>query len=140
MIKALINLDLPEHHLQYLKDKYPQIFFTVCADREKTFEHLKDTEVFIIFFLCTKRMLEAAPKLKWVQAISAGVDYIATDEIQQRGILLTNGRGIAKIHMAEYAFAHSLFDIKKPCQMGCLSNWTEGGISTAKAKAGIKHA
>jgi phosphoglycerate dehydrogenase-like enzyme len=105
MTQALINIELPEKHINYLRQTYSQIQFTVCTDRQKVYDCLKNAEIFLIFFLCTKRMLDAAPNLKWVQAISAGVDYIATDEIRQRGILLTNGRGISKIHMAEYAIA-----------------------------------
>jgi phosphoglycerate dehydrogenase-like enzyme len=35
-------------------------------------------------------MIDAAPQLKWIQAISAGVDYMPLDEIKRRGIVLTN--------------------------------------------------
>lgn len=105
MIEALINLELPEKDLIRLENRFPQIRFTVCTDRDKIFDHLPDAEILLVFFLCTRRMVAAAPHLKWVQAISAGVDYIAMDEIRRRGILVTNGRGIHKIHMAEYTLA-----------------------------------
>lgn len=105
MRQALVHLEMPEADLARLKTRFPQIQFTVCTDREKVLDHLKDTEILLIFFLCTQRMLAAAPKLKWVQAISAGVDYIAMDEIRRRAIVVTNGRGIHKIHMAEYTIA-----------------------------------
>ncbi len=105
MIQALINLELADQHLAHLRQRFPQIDFTVCTDREKVYGCLAETEVLLVFFLCSERMLAAAPKLKWVQAISAGVDYIAVEQIRQRDILLTNGRGIHKINMAEYAIA-----------------------------------
>lgn len=105
MIHALVNIELPESCLARLKTRFPQIEFTMCTDRDLALDLLEDTEILLVFFLCTRRMLEAAPNLKWVQAISAGVDYIAMDEIRRRGILVTNGRGIHKIHMAEYTIA-----------------------------------
>ena len=50
-------------------------------------------------------MIDAAPRLKWIQAITAGVDALPLEEIARRGIRLTNGRGIHTIYMAEYAIA-----------------------------------
>jgi phosphoglycerate dehydrogenase-like enzyme len=46
-----------------------------------------------------------APNLKWIQAITAGVDKLPLNEIKEREIILTNVRGVHKIHMAEYAIA-----------------------------------
>ena len=39
--------------------------------------------------------------LKWLQAISAGVDYLDLNTIQERDILLSNGSGIHSIAIAE---------------------------------------
>lgn len=105
MPEVLINLDLPDEALAALRQKHPQFEFVHCTDRSAIYERLKTAEVLITFFLCSKRMLDAAPSLKWVQATSAGVDYLAVDEMARRNILLTNGRGVARIQMAEYAVA-----------------------------------
>jgi D-2-hydroxyacid dehydrogenase (NADP+) len=50
-------------------------------------------------------LLALAPNLKWIQAITAGVDNLPLKEINDRGIILTNTRGIHKIQMAEFAIA-----------------------------------
>jgi len=105
MTHALIAFDLAEHHVRHLRDTYPKVDFAQSTVNEELFNHLPRTEILLAFFLCTRRMLAAAPRLKWIQAISAGVDYMALDEIRRRGILLTNGRGIHKIHMAEFTLA-----------------------------------
>lgn len=105
MPHALITFDLAAHHLDRLRQQYPRLEIVQSTDREQMFIHLPHTEILLTFFLCTRRMLDAAPRLKWIQAISAGVDYMALDEIQRRAILLTNGRGIHRIHMAEFAIA-----------------------------------
>jgi phosphoglycerate dehydrogenase-like enzyme len=46
-----------------------------------------------------------APNLKWIQALTAGVDFLPLSEIEKQGITLTCGRGIHKVHIAEYALA-----------------------------------
>ncbi len=105
MPEVLVNLDMPDESLAALHQKHPQFEFVHCTDRSAIYERLKTAEVLITFFLCSKRMLDAAPGLKWVQATSAGVDYLAVDEMARRNIVLTNGRGVAGIQMAEYAVA-----------------------------------
>jgi phosphoglycerate dehydrogenase-like enzyme len=103
MSQVLINFDLPAPYIEQLNKKYAQLTFVHCTDRKEAFTYLPHTRILLTFFLCTRKMLDAAPELKWIQAISAGVDYMDLEEIRRRRILLTNGRGISSIHMAEFA-------------------------------------
>jgi phosphoglycerate dehydrogenase-like enzyme len=105
MTSALINFKLPDPYLQQLQQNYPQVEWVRCTDAEKLPALLKETEILLTFLKCDRKMIGVAPKLKWIQAISAGVDFMPLDEIRRRGIVLTNGRGIHMIHMAEYAMA-----------------------------------
>ena len=105
MTRALINFELPDPYFHQLQQNYPQLDWVRCTDSEKLPALLKETEILLTFLQCDRKMIDTAPHLKWIQAISAGVDYMALDEIERRGIVLTNGRGIHKIHMAEYAVA-----------------------------------
>jgi phosphoglycerate dehydrogenase-like enzyme len=105
MTSALINFELPDPYLQQLQQHHPQVEWTRCTDAEKLPTLLKETEILLMFLECNRKMVDAAPKLKWIQAISAGVDFMPLEEIRRRGIILTNGRGIHLIHMAEFALA-----------------------------------
>jgi phosphoglycerate dehydrogenase-like enzyme len=105
MTRVLINFELPDPYFHQLQQNYPQLDWVLCTDSEKLPSLLKETEILLTFLQCDRKMIDAAPQLKWIQAISAGVDYMDLDEIRRRGIVLTNGRGIHKIHMAEYAVA-----------------------------------
>lgn len=51
----------------------------------------------------TEKMLEAGENLEWVQCLRAGVDKYPIDKMNERGIILTNAKGIHRVHMAEYA-------------------------------------
>ena len=105
MTRVLINFELPDPYFHQLQQNYPQLDWVLCTESEKLPSLLKETEILLTFLQCDRKMIDAAPQLKWIQAISAGVDYMDLDEIRRRGIVLTNGRGIHKIHMAEYAVA-----------------------------------
>ena len=50
-------------------------------------------------------MIRQASRLQWIQALTAGVDFFPLTAIKEKGIMLTNGRGIHKIYIAEYAIA-----------------------------------
>lgn len=49
------------------------------------------------------------PQLRWIQASSAGVDYLDLDLFQKHNITLTNGSGIHGIPIAESVFGMLLF-------------------------------
>lgn len=105
MGKVLVKVDFPQHHIERLQNKYKDFEFIVSTDNDKISGYLKDAEVLIVFFRCSEEMLDMAPNLKWIQGLSAGVDKFPLDEIKRRGIILTNGKGVHRIHMAEYAIA-----------------------------------
>jgi phosphoglycerate dehydrogenase-like enzyme len=46
-----------------------------------------------------------APRLRWIQSISAGVDQFPLLELEDRGIALTSASGLHVIPVAEHAFA-----------------------------------
>lgn len=48
---------------------------------------------------------DVAKQLKWVQAISAGVDYLPLQEFQEKNILLSNGSGIHSQSITEHILA-----------------------------------
>lgn len=46
--------------------------------------------------------LRAAKKLKWLNSIYAGLDFLPMDVLTERGITVTNGAGINAVTIAEY--------------------------------------
>lgn len=53
-------------------------------------------------------MLEELPRLAWVQILSAGADKLPLEELHQRGIRLTNAKGVHQIQMSEFALLQML--------------------------------
>lgn len=104
MTAALIFHRVEEGHLQKLKARCPQVTFMACEDTDCLEKHLPETDI-LISFQCDQSMLDRAPNLKWVQALSTGVDSFPRSSLSQRDIILTSTRGIHARHMAEYAIA-----------------------------------
>jgi D-2-hydroxyacid dehydrogenase (NADP+) len=63
-----------------------------------------DAEI-LVTHPCPKEIVLKGTNLKWLQALSVGVDAFPLDTLRARGVIITNGKGIHSIHMAEYALA-----------------------------------
>lgn len=58
-------------------------------------------------------LLPRAPKLKWIQVTSAGVDRYLTDEFKKSGVMLTNVSGIHATPIGEFVIEMMLMWAKK---------------------------
>jgi len=59
--------------------------------------------------LCSAELLEAGPRIRWIQAYSAGVERcVSLPALRERGILLTNMQRVAGPVMAEHVLAMML--------------------------------
>ena len=76
-------------------------FFTVNS-RNSLFQELPDTDIFLTGVV-TKDMADISKKLKWVNALSAGVDNFDLELFRKNNIIFTNSTGMHKIQMSEYA-------------------------------------
>lgn len=55
-----------------------------------------------------EHIVERAPRLRWIHSASAGVDRIATAAVRDRGLTVTNARGVFSRPIAEYVVMMSL--------------------------------
>lgn len=79
-----------------------------CPTRNDLTGHLAETEVLLTSGRLEDDILRAAPIVRWVQTLSAGVDKVPLKQIAERNILLTNARGIHQIQMSEFALLYML--------------------------------
>ena len=47
-------------------------------------------------------IIARAPRLEWIHSFSAGVDRVATPAVRERGLVVTNARGVFSRPIAEY--------------------------------------
>jgi phosphoglycerate dehydrogenase-like enzyme len=106
MIRLAVYFDPPQDFITHLGNISDNIQIIVCTNRDDLKNCLPETEILVTLLSWPDaEMIDLAPKLKWIQALTAGVDFFPLSEIREQGIILTCGRGIHKIYMAEYAIA-----------------------------------
>lgn len=68
-----------------------------------------DTEIWVTYGEdVTKEAVESLSNLKWLSVASAGIEKMPLSYLSERGILVTNARGIHKTPMAESIMGHIL--------------------------------
>lgn len=97
-----------------MKMTFPDEDFIYCKDIEEAIPELHNAEILITFGEdLLPEHIRIAKNLKWIMVISAGLELMPLETIKERGILVTNVRGIHKIPMSEYTLSMMLHVTKK---------------------------
>lgn len=103
-MKILVNTQWPEDHLKPVLEAFPEVEFALAPEPEAALREVVDADA--VFGYVTEEMCQAAQQLRWVQAQSAGVEWIwETPTLQQNDTVLTNMRGSHAATIAEHTFA-----------------------------------
>lgn len=102
-MQILSTLIPPEYLQAAMKEKFSAHEFHyqkgVAIDDDK----LKEAEIIITYGEdLTDEHIRKAEKLKWIMVMSAGLEKMPFQVIDEKNILVTNARGIHKLPMAEY--------------------------------------
>ena len=86
-----------------LLDDLPGVTVTRC-ERDEALQQSTDMDIY--FGPPTVELVRSAPNLKWIQAPSAGVEFVATiPELAHSDVLLTNTRGAHGASIGEHTMA-----------------------------------
>ncbi|MFW6055145.1 MAG: NAD(P)-dependent oxidoreductase, partial [Thermodesulfobacteriota bacterium] len=103
---------VPRDLLQDLQADFPKVNIRQCTSSQDLQAVLPQAEI-LVTFKFDPALLEQAQQLKWVQALSTGVDTLPVDRFLDRGIILTSTRGIHAGHMSELALMAMLMLARK---------------------------
>jgi phosphoglycerate dehydrogenase-like enzyme len=90
-----------------IREALPGVDAVVAETPASTRERLSDAEVVLTSRFPTD-LLEAAPNLRWIQALSAGVDGYDRDALAEAGVALTNASGVHAEPMGEQVLGYLL--------------------------------
>ena len=96
-----VRIAVPEGTLATLRERFPELTFVGADDAEALAREAADAEVFYGFRFPAE-LVPKAPRLRWIQSASAGIEGNLSPPVVERGILLTNGSGIASTGIAEH--------------------------------------
>ncbi len=95
----------PQPSLDKLQSDFPQVRFLQSVDGDSSF--LPDVDAILAWNL-TLADVQTAARLRWVQWVGAGVEQAPLAELQRRGIVLTNNRGVHAPNISEHVLAMML--------------------------------
>lgn len=106
-MNVLFTFKIKDDQMKQLEIDFPGIEF--CFNRKIGEVPIDKFEVIVTYGEdITVEALDKATSLKWLMVASAGVEKMPLAEIAEKGIVISNVRGIHKTPMAETALAHIL--------------------------------
>lgn len=102
----LFTANLSEKHQKRLLNNFPKQDFIFKSENTNLDDHLAEASVIVTYGGdLDNEMIEQARNLKWIMVLSAGMEQMPLQAINERHIRVTNVRGIHKVPMAEYALS-----------------------------------
>lgn len=110
-MKVLISIQQPVKQWQIppegvatLRERFPHIDFVHATSDETRAQGLADCDVAYTWIL-SKPELDRAPKLRWVHSSAVAVETLCLQELFERGIAVSNTRGVQAVPIAEHVMA-----------------------------------
>ncbi|MDP2643329.1 MAG: D-2-hydroxyacid dehydrogenase [Desulfobacterales bacterium] len=109
MTKLLIFLTLPEavvdSYEQALKARFPDVHIQAVRERQAAAKAIADADILLTFGpMMTDKVVQNAPRLKWIHALGTGLDGIIDLASLDPGVRISSTRGIHGAAMSEMAF------------------------------------
>ena len=105
MPNIVVLNQLAKRHIKMLQDVTDNITVNV-ADISTAIPFMRDADILAAWgWDDIRELCLQAPNLKWVNALSAGVENIPFSDLQSRSITVTNSKGIHGIPVAEHVFS-----------------------------------
>ncbi|MFX0097247.1 MAG: D-2-hydroxyacid dehydrogenase [Candidatus Hodarchaeota archaeon] len=100
--KILVSFDLPGVYMRRIADVSTNIKVQKGQDEKELVELIEDADI-LLAGTFSREMFLAAKKLKWIQALGAGVERFLLPEIVKSSIIITSASGIHPIPVSEHA-------------------------------------
>jgi phosphoglycerate dehydrogenase-like enzyme len=104
---VVISLPISEEDEETVRAAAPKLAFKFVADGALTANDVVDATG-LATWRFDHSLLEAAPRLRWLQTGGAGVDSLPLAELARRGVTLTNNSGVHAPNIAEHTLAMML--------------------------------
>ena len=107
-MKVLITAGWVDRFVDGFRQEFPQVEFVFADTAEKIAAQAADAEA--AFGPINSVQLQAAPNIRWIQASSAGVEWMpSVPELAERGITVCNTRGAHAKTIAEHTMGMLVF-------------------------------
>ncbi|WP_027415587.1 D-2-hydroxyacid dehydrogenase [Aneurinibacillus terranovensis] len=102
-MKIVSTAKMSSRHQKTLTERFPHHTFYFYENIHEAKDDITDAEIVVTYGEdLTGELIETMQRLTWIQVLSAGLDKMPLPSLAEKGILVTNAKGIHKIPMAEY--------------------------------------
>ncbi|MFD1735225.1 D-2-hydroxyacid dehydrogenase [Bacillus salitolerans] len=117
-MKIITSLRVKTEKQEALKKRFREATFHFYSSMEEAKTRLADADILVTYGEdVTEDLIQSTRQLKWIMVMSAGIDRMPFQAIQEKNIMVTNVRGIHKIPMAEYTLGMILQVSKQAKQL-----------------------
>lgn len=97
-------LDVPRGVEESLRAGFSQFKIVVGRDEDTVHREIEDCEIFVSWALGAEQFARCR-KLKWIHSPSAGVGQLLAPGVAESNVIVTNGRTVHAVPVAEHAIA-----------------------------------
>ncbi|MBV9770251.1 MAG: D-2-hydroxyacid dehydrogenase [Bryobacterales bacterium] len=138
---TLLVISSPHYKFLQSLDRLPQPV-TVLTGNDLDFlkQHAPEADVILNGFhdgSALQAILPLAQRVKWIHALSAGVEKVLSPELIESPAPLTNGRGVFGPALAEFSIAAMLFfakDLRRLIRQQEAARWEQFDVSFLRGK------
>ena len=119
-MKVIIPEAVAKYLIPKLHERFPDVVPVTFGDDGVPHGDASDAVAFVRWWNSADEFrvtMDAAPHLRWVYTPSAGIEYMDTELLRKRGIVLTNAGGVHAIPIAEFVMLYTLTHVKKAWQL-----------------------
>lgn len=121
---------IPESDLQGIREELPEVEIVSLQDRADLPAALAEADAFV-GWIFPRELFASAPRLRWVQSASAGIEANLFPELVASEIVLTNGAGLHAVSIPEHALALLLSlarNVHHATRMQAQRRWDRFGV------------
>jgi len=104
--------NLPATAMERLRREFPDVAFESPRDRADADRALSAADI-VLGGAVRRDNFGAAKRLRWIQVTAAGVGHLLFPELVESDVVVTNGRGIHAVAMAEHTIGVILAFVRK---------------------------
>lgn len=104
--------NLPAAAMERLRREFPDVAFDSPRDQAEVDRALPEAEV-VLGWAVRPENFRSAKHLRWIQVTAAGVGHMLFPEMVESDVVVTNGRGIHAVAMAEHTIGVILAFVRK---------------------------
>lgn len=104
--------NLPATQIDRLRSRFPAIDFLMPADRREADRMIPDADV-VFGWAVTRENFGSASRLRWIHVSAAGLGGLLFPELVESDVVVTNGKGLHAVAMAEHAIGVMLAFARK---------------------------